>query len=101
MAVIYLKHPTHGAKVASTDIEAQHDRENGWVDFDPTVPEVPAFLKPDGGESDLPADFPGRTALVEAGLKWTDLVDKTEAEFLAIKGIGPATAKQIRERLDS
>jgi hypothetical protein len=35
MAVIYLRHPTHGAKVAISDMEADHDRENGWEVYDP------------------------------------------------------------------
>lgn len=52
MAVIYLRHPKHGEKVACSDLEAEMDRENGWEDFDPTEsddegePEVPAFLTP-------------------------------------------------------
>ena len=33
--VIYLKHPVHGVKVATLDIEATQDVENGWVMFDP------------------------------------------------------------------
>ncbi len=35
MAVIYLRHPVHGAKVATMDLEADADRENGWHDYDP------------------------------------------------------------------
>ena len=35
MAVIYLRHTAHGAKVATSDMEADRDRENGWEDFDP------------------------------------------------------------------
>jgi hypothetical protein len=35
MAVIYLCHPTHGAKVAISDKEADNDRENGWEVYDP------------------------------------------------------------------
>lgn len=31
--VIYLKHPQHGTKVATLDIEAQADEENGWVRY--------------------------------------------------------------------
>ena len=46
MAVIYLKHPIHGAKVAASDIEAQMDRANGWEEFDPTAPAAPAPLEP-------------------------------------------------------
>jgi len=37
MAVIYLKHPIHGAKVAISQAEADNDKENGWEEFDPTV----------------------------------------------------------------
>ena len=37
MAVIYLKHPRHGAKVAISELEAENDMANGWEQFDPTV----------------------------------------------------------------
>jgi hypothetical protein len=30
MAAIYLTHPVHGAKVATLDIEAELDLQNGW-----------------------------------------------------------------------
>jgi hypothetical protein len=33
---IYLRHPTHGTKVASIDMEAQYDEQHGWTRFDPT-----------------------------------------------------------------
>lgn len=36
MAVIYLQHPTHGAKVAISEMEAEYDIQNGWMEFDPT-----------------------------------------------------------------
>lgn len=35
MAVIYLSHPIHGAKVAISDMEAENDIKNGWGEFDP------------------------------------------------------------------
>ena len=35
MAVIYLRHPPHGAKVAISDMEVEHDRQNGWEEYDP------------------------------------------------------------------
>ena len=35
MAVIYLKHPEHGVKVACLDLEAEADIENGWERFEP------------------------------------------------------------------
>jgi len=34
MAVIYLRHPVHGAKVACLEAEAVYDEKNGWVRFD-------------------------------------------------------------------
>lgn len=34
MAVIYLKHDLHGAKVACSEQEAASDEANGWVRFD-------------------------------------------------------------------
>lgn len=40
MAVIYLRHPDHGAKVAISDMEAENDMANGWEEFDPTKPEI-------------------------------------------------------------
>lgn len=42
MAVIYLKHPIHGAKVAFSDLEADYDMNQGWEPFDPTEPAPPA-----------------------------------------------------------
>ena len=35
MAVIYLVHPTHGAKVAISDEEANYDAMSGWQRYDP------------------------------------------------------------------
>ena len=34
MSVIYLVHPTHGAKVAISDAEANYDAMNGWQRYD-------------------------------------------------------------------
>jgi hypothetical protein len=48
MAVIYLRHPVHGAKVACMDLEAEADRENGWYDYNPyemTPPENNAIVR--------------------------------------------------------
>ena len=36
--VIYLKHPVHGAKVATLDLEAEADEKNGWVRYNPNTP---------------------------------------------------------------
>ena len=38
MAVIYLKHDTHGAKVATMEAEAVADEANGWVRYNPETP---------------------------------------------------------------
>lgn len=116
MAVIYLRHPVHGEKVASSQMEAEHDREHGWEDFDPSVkeapeqappppaePVVPPFLKPEEPvESDLPEDFPGRADLIAGGLAtWESVVGKTKEELVAVKGIGPKTADAILEVMES
>ena len=45
MAVIYLKHPDHGVKVACLELEAEADEENGWIRFD--INEVTAEAEPD------------------------------------------------------
>lgn len=37
MAVIYLQHPLHGAKVATLDIEADYDVQNGWKRYNPAT----------------------------------------------------------------
>lgn len=37
MAVIYLRHPKFGTKVATLDAEAAYDVENGWEEFDPVA----------------------------------------------------------------
>ena len=30
---IYLKHPTHGHKVATSNLEAEYDEKSGWVRY--------------------------------------------------------------------
>ena len=40
MAVIYLRHPKHGVKIATMDLEADYDEQNGWERFDPDEPPV-------------------------------------------------------------
>lgn len=93
MGAIYLRHPIHGEKVESSDIIATQDRANGWVDFDPTPVAVPSFLKP---STPLPENFPGREALVDAGLLTLESVaGKTKEELMSISGIGDATARRI------
>lgn len=110
MAVIYLRHPVHGEKVACSDFEATEDRKNGWEDFDPTkrevapaAPAVPSFLAPTNPEvlSDLPEDFPGRDLLIESGyVTWESVVDLNREQLIDIKGIGPKTADAILEKMN-
>lgn len=35
MAEIYLFHPKHGVKIATMELEAQHDEMYGWTRFEP------------------------------------------------------------------
>jgi hypothetical protein len=35
---IYLQHPLHGQKVATSDMEAEYDETNGWVRYNPDTP---------------------------------------------------------------
>lgn len=40
MPLIYLKHPDHGDKVATMDLEAEFDEQNGWVRYTPDTPSI-------------------------------------------------------------
>jgi hypothetical protein len=40
MAVIYLKHPVHGHKVACSDLEAEYDENYGWERYTIDTPIV-------------------------------------------------------------
>jgi len=35
MALIYLRHPIHGVKIASLEQEAEHDETHGWERYTP------------------------------------------------------------------
>jgi hypothetical protein len=37
---IYLKHPVHGTKIATMEVEAEYDETNGWVRYNPDTPLV-------------------------------------------------------------
>jgi hypothetical protein len=49
MPNIYLIHPVHGAKVATMEMEAEYDEQNGWMRYNPdeevAEEEVPSFLQ--------------------------------------------------------
>lgn len=38
MPVIYLRHPVHGSKVATLDMEASYDEQHGWERYEPDEP---------------------------------------------------------------
>lgn len=35
MAIIYMRHPVHGEKIASLELEAEHDEKHGWTRYTP------------------------------------------------------------------
>ena len=35
---IYLMHPVHGRKVATMELEAEFDEQNGWSRYNPDMP---------------------------------------------------------------
>ena len=37
---IYLKHPVHGRKIATMELEAKHDEQHGWTRYTLDTPEV-------------------------------------------------------------
>lgn len=36
--LIHLRHPVHGKKIATMDLEAEADEQNGWVRYNPSAP---------------------------------------------------------------
>lgn len=46
MANIYLKHPVHGTKIATMDIEAENDEQNGWVRYTHDTPSISEEVEP-------------------------------------------------------
>lgn len=62
MPNIYLTHPIHGAKVATMEMEAEYDEQNGWVRYNPDeIIETPDFLKqPEESVNQLTAPKKGR-----------------------------------------
>jgi hypothetical protein len=40
MAEIYLRHPIHGTKIATMELEAEADMQNGWMEYDPGAPDA-------------------------------------------------------------
>jgi hypothetical protein len=46
MPIIYLQHPVHGTKVATMDLEAEFDEQNGWLRYNPGTPSAPEAAAP-------------------------------------------------------
>ena len=38
MSLIYLRHPQHGEKIASMELEAENDEQNGWTRYTVDTP---------------------------------------------------------------
>lgn len=51
MPVIYLEHPLHGTKVATLDIEADFDEQNGWRRYNPDTPSTVEEVAPVADEA--------------------------------------------------
>lgn len=65
----------------------------------PSTP-PPGDPQPGGAGGVLPEDFPGRAALVAAGLGTTEAVRaKSREELITLKGIGEKTADEIAAAL--
>lgn len=54
MSAIYLRHPQHGEKVATSEGEATYDQGNGWVRFTPGLPVAAPEIEP-APEIEFPA----------------------------------------------
>ena len=39
MPIIYLRHERHGEKIATAELEAEYDEQNGWQRYTPGEPE--------------------------------------------------------------
>jgi hypothetical protein len=49
MPIIYMKHPVHGDKIATLELEAEHDEKHGWERYTPgeePAPEPVNELRP-------------------------------------------------------
>lgn len=66
MAVIYLRHPKHGAKVAISDMEAENDMQNGWEEYDPAdLVNDSAPVEDEVDDAPTPAPAPVAEPLIE------------------------------------
>ena len=75
MPVIYLEHPVHGTKVATMDMEADFDEQNGWIRYNPDTPSTDEEAAPE--VNNLPVVRRGRRKKAE------ESVETPVPEFLA------------------
>jgi|TARA_R110000868_G_scaffold73387_4_gene212918 hypothetical protein len=57
---IYLKHPRHGTKIATLEMEAAFDEEHGWVRYNPQEIEEVEEEQPDPVVNQLQVKRRGR-----------------------------------------
>lgn len=53
---IYLKHPDHGTKVATMEIEAENDEKNGWVRYTLDTPSAIEIIEEPTAETAAPVN---------------------------------------------
>ena len=74
MAVIYLTHPIHGAKVAISEDEAMNDSVYGWSRVDDRLDPAPHPLDHDG-DGHLGGSLPGEHATRRRGRRRAEQED--------------------------
>lgn len=63
MAIIYLRHHRHGAKVAIAEAEAAADEKNGWERYDIAAPAEPSLeVEPTSNPLHLKRPYKRKTA---------------------------------------
>ena len=60
MSVIYLRHPTHGTKVATSSLEAEYDEGNGWERYTLDTPSSVAEVAEPQSEAEAEVEAPKR-----------------------------------------
>mgnify|MGYP003334992329 CR=1 FL=1 len=58
MSVIYLRHPTHGTKVATSSLEAEYDEGNGWERYTLDTPSSVAEVAEPQAEAEAEVEAP-------------------------------------------
>lgn len=99
--VFRMPHPDYGYFAGQSGkvdaIKAQKLLQDGYIIIAPEKeePAVPADIAPMEVINPLPADFPARIILFEAGFDTVDKVLQAGESLTDIKGIGKGTLRQI------